>query len=88
MKKKHNYPIILITNGIIMTTLLTLSFYTKRIKKIYYDPHIWIPWKNKTPWKNNVYKWWHNKNPWVNKFPWKNNKPWFNKNPWQNKIIK
>jgi len=49
-KDTYNYPVITFTNGIILTYVLTLSFYTKRIKKIYYDPRIWMPWKNKNPW--------------------------------------
>jgi len=85
MKKNYNYPVIIFTNGLIASTILTLSFYRKRIRKIYYDPHIWIPWKNKNPWKNKINDWWHNKTPWTNVKPWQNKNPWINKNPWQNK---
>lgn len=72
MKKNYNYPVIIITNGLIASTILTLSFYTKRN----YDPHLWIPWKNKNPWKNKINDWWHNEKPWINEKPWKNDNPW------------
>ena len=60
-KKKYNYSIIILKNGVILTSILTLNFYSKKIKKLYFDPHIWIPWKNAKPWKNNIKNWWHNK---------------------------
>jgi len=84
-KKKYNYFIIILTNGVILTSILSLNFYSKKIKKLYFDPHIWIPWKNTKPWKNNIKNWWHNKNIWNNNNPWKNIHPWINKNPWVNK---
>ena len=64
---------------VIFGTILSLQFYSKKIKKIYYDPHIWLKWKNRNPWKNNKHDSWYNKNLWINK------NPWVNKNPWSNK---
>ena len=75
-KKNYNYPVIAFTNGIILTSVLTLGFYTKRIKKIYYDPHVWMPQKNRNPWKNKINDWCHNEKLWINTKPWKNDNPW------------
>ena len=46
-----------------------------QVMKLLRDPHVWLPWRNRQPWKNPVNTWWHNSNPWVNYQPWKNTNP-------------
>ena len=76
-----------ISSYILFGTLLSLRFYSKRLKKIYYDPHSWLQWKNSIPWKNNINNWWINKKPWINKNPSINKNRWINKKPWSNKNL-
>jgi len=47
-----------------------------QVMRLLRDPHVWLPWKNRNPWKNPVGQWWHNANPWINYNPWKNANPW------------
>ncbi len=47
-----------------------------QVMRLLRDPHVWLPWNNKNPWKNPLNSWWTNKNPWENAAPWKNNNPW------------
>ena len=43
---------------ILFGTILSLRFYSKKIKKTYSDPNIWLKWINKNPLssKNNKKK--------------------------------
>ena len=47
-----------------------------QVMRLLRDPHVWIPWKNRQPWKNPMNQWWTNSNPWVNYQPWRNGNPW------------
>jgi hypothetical protein len=44
--------------------------------KLLFAGQVWLPWRNKQPWKNPTDQWWWNKNSWINPEPWKNAKPW------------
>lgn len=79
MENNNKLIINYITFSIIFGTIWSLQFHSKKIKKIYYDPHIWLRWKNTKPWKNKIDNWWHNTNPWININPWKNKNPWYRK---------
>lgn len=76
----NNSLLLFILSPLLCAKLISIHMFKRRILTLLKDPHIWIPWKNKYPWKNPSNDWWWNKDNWINTKPWKNTNPWFPKN--------
>lgn len=74
--QQNNIPLVAIAIPLCVAQLLGTRHMRARIQRLMRDPHIWIPWKNRAPWKNPIQNWWHNSNPFVVSNPWQNNNPW------------
>jgi hypothetical protein len=72
----NNIPLIVVAIPLCLAQLMGARHMRARMQRLIRDPHIWLPWKNRTPWKNPIQNWWHNSNPFVVTNPWQNSNPW------------
>mmetsp|Transcript_11117 Transcript_11117/g.22016 ORF Transcript_11117/g.22016 Transcript_11117/m.22016 type:complete len:108 (-) Transcript_11117:369-692(-) len=70
------FPLIALAVPLVFAQLVGTRHMKGQVMKLLRDPHVWLPWVNRSPWKNPTSQWWWNKKAWVNNEPWKNNKPW------------
>ena len=74
--RQNNVPWVAIAIPLCAAQLMGTRHMRGRVQRLLRDPHVWLPWKNRSPWKNPMQSWWHNENPWVANNPWRNNNPW------------
>ena len=74
--RQNNLPLVAIAIPLCAAQLMGTRHMRSRVQRLLKDPHVWLPWKNRSPWKNPVQSWWHNENPWVQMNPWRNENPW------------
>ena len=72
----NNIPLIALAIPLCAAQLMGTRHMRGRIQRLLRDPHVWLPWKNRTPWKNPIQSWWHNPNPFILSNPWQNPNPW------------
>jgi hypothetical protein len=70
------FPLIALAIPLVFAQLVGTRHMKGQILKLLRDPHVWLPWINRSPWKNPTSQWWFAKKQWSNKEPWKNPKPW------------
>jgi len=74
--RQNNLPLVALALPLCAAQLMGTRHMRGRVQRLLRDPHVWLPWKNRAPWKNNIDAWWHNANPWVVKSPWVNHNPY------------
>ena len=74
--RQNNIPLFAIAIPLCAAQLMGTLHMRGRMQRLLRDPHIWVPWKNRTPWKNPIQNWWHNSKPFVVSNPWRNTNPW------------
>mmetsp|Transcript_21727 Transcript_21727/g.34040 ORF Transcript_21727/g.34040 Transcript_21727/m.34040 type:complete len:141 (+) Transcript_21727:102-524(+) len=72
----NSVPLVAVAIPLCAAQLMGTRHMKGQVMKLLRDPHVWLPWKNKNPWKNPVGNWWVNKNQWLNTNPWRNKNPW------------
>lgn len=74
----HSFPLIVLAVPLVFAQLVGTRHMKGQVLRLLRDPHVWLPWHNKHPWKNPTQSWWWaaGKSRWVNDNPWKNPKPW------------
>ena len=72
----NNIPLIALAIPLCASQLMGTRHMRGRIQRLLRDPHVWLPWKNRTPWKNPIQSWWHNPKPFILSKPWQNSNPW------------
>uniref|UniRef100_A0A6U2FJK9 Uncharacterized protein n=1 Tax=Hemiselmis andersenii TaxID=464988 RepID=A0A6U2FJK9_HEMAN len=72
----RSFPLIVLAVPLVFAQLMGTRHMKGQVLKLMRDPHVWLPWINKNPWKNPTSQWWWNKKAWINNEPWKNPKPW------------
>ena len=62
----HTLPLAAIAIPLCAAQLLGARHMRGQVMKLLRDPHVWLPWRNRTPWKNPTNSWWWNAKPWLN----------------------
>jgi hypothetical protein len=74
--RQNNIPLVALAIPLCAAQLMGTRHMRGRVQRLLRDPHVWLPWKNRAPWKNPIQSWWHNSNPFVVSNPWQNSNPW------------
>lgn len=62
----HTLPLAAIAIPLCAAQLLGARHMRGQVMKLLRDPHVWLPWRNRSPWKNPTNAWWWNAKPWLN----------------------
>ena len=67
LNASHNtLPLAAVAIPLCAAQLLGARHMRGQVMKLLRDPHVWLPWRNKSPWKNPTHSWWWNAKPWLN----------------------
>ena len=62
----HTLPLAAVAIPLCAAQLLGARHMRGQVMKLLRDPHVWLPWRNRSPWKNPTHSWWWNAKPWLN----------------------
>ena len=63
---KSTFPMVAVAIPLCAAQLLGTRHMRGQVMKLLRDPHVWLPWRNRNPWKNPTNAWWWNAKPWLN----------------------
>ena len=63
---KSTLPLAAIALPLVAAQFMGTRHMRSQVMKLLRDPHCWLPWKNRNPWRNPTSQWWWNAKPWLN----------------------